>query len=141
MRMRHCYFLGFEYWANPANPSEGYVHWVADGHSSHRMGAGAVGPDQGEGGSGVGQRLIPEEPMSIVLNLAISESFQTVDTTSMTFPSEMKIDYIRVYQRSDAKNVGCDPDEYPTAKYIESHLNAYMSMCCISFFPLSSFLH
>ena len=79
--------------------------------------------------------------MSIVLNLAISESFQTVDTTSMTFPSEMKIDYIRVYQRSDAKNVGCDPDEYPTAKYIESHLNAYMSMCCISFFPLSSFLH
>ncbi len=27
------------------------------------MGAGAVGPDQGPGGSGVGARLIPEEPM------------------------------------------------------------------------------
>ena len=27
------------------------------------MGAGAVGPDQGTGGSGVGQRLISEEPM------------------------------------------------------------------------------
>jgi hypothetical protein len=27
------------------------------------MGAGAVGPDQGPDGSGVGQRLIPEEPM------------------------------------------------------------------------------
>ena len=36
------------------------------------MGAAAVGPDQGSTGSGVGQRLIPEEPMSIVLNLAIS---------------------------------------------------------------------
>jgi hypothetical protein len=54
---------GFEYWSNPQNPSEGYVHWVANGQQSHRVGAGAVGPDQGEDGSGVGQRLIPEEPM------------------------------------------------------------------------------
>ena len=36
------------------------------------MGAAAVGPDQGSTGSGVGQRLIPEEPMSIILNLGIS---------------------------------------------------------------------
>ena len=34
-----------------------------------------MGPDQGEGGAGVGQRLIPEEPMSIVLNLGISREF------------------------------------------------------------------
>jgi hypothetical protein len=39
----------------------------------YRMGASAVGPDQGAGGTGVGQRLVPEEPMS---NLGISrESF------------------------------------------------------------------
>jgi hypothetical protein len=37
-----------------------------------RMGAAAVGPDQGTGRTGVDQRLIPEEPMSIVLNLGIS---------------------------------------------------------------------
>jgi len=36
------------------------------------MGTAAVGPDQGTGGTGVDQRLIPEEPMSIVLNLGIS---------------------------------------------------------------------
>ena len=58
-----CVVSGFEYWANPQNPIEGYVHWVADGQQSHRMGAGAVLADQGEGGSGVGPRLIPEEPM------------------------------------------------------------------------------
>lgn len=39
------------------------------------MGAAAVGPDTGTGGSGVGQRLIPEEPMSIVLNLGMSREF------------------------------------------------------------------
>jgi hypothetical protein len=39
------------------------------------MGASAVGPDQGAGGTSVGQRLIPEEPMSIVLNLGISREF------------------------------------------------------------------
>jgi Beta-glucan synthesis-associated protein (SKN1). len=37
-----------------------------------RMGAAAVGLDQGADGSGVGRRLIPEEPMAIVLNLGIS---------------------------------------------------------------------
>jgi len=36
------------------------------------MGAGAVAADQGSDGSGVGPRLIPEEPMSVVLNLGIS---------------------------------------------------------------------
>jgi hypothetical protein len=55
--------IGFEYWANPSNPSEGYISWMVDGKQTTRMGATAVGPDQGTGGSGVGQRLIPEEPM------------------------------------------------------------------------------
>jgi len=45
---------------------------MVDGNPTHRVGAAAVGPDQGSGGSGVGQRLIPEEPMSIAFNLAIS---------------------------------------------------------------------
>jgi beta-glucan synthesis-associated protein KRE6 len=64
--------VGFEYWANPNNANEGYVSWQVDGKRTHRVGAGAVGPDQSDIGSGVGQRLIPEEPMSIVLNLGIS---------------------------------------------------------------------
>lgn len=43
----------------------------------------------------------------------------------MTFPSEMHIDYVRVYQRNGATNVGCDPPDYPTANYIENHPSAY----------------
>ena len=63
---------GFEYWANPSNRDEGFITWQTDGQPSVRMGATAVGPDQNFGGSGVGRRLIPEEPMSIVLNLEVS---------------------------------------------------------------------
>jgi hypothetical protein len=36
---------------------------MVDGKQTTRMGAAAVSPDQGTGGTGVGQRLIPEEPM------------------------------------------------------------------------------
>ncbi len=62
--------LGFEYYANPDARSDGFITWIVDGKPSTRMGAGAVAPDPN--GSQVGQRLIPEEPMSIVLNLGIS---------------------------------------------------------------------
>ena len=44
----------------------------------------------------------------------------------MIFPSEYLIDYVRVYQRKDEVNIGCDPDDFPTAKYINDHLEAYM---------------
>jgi hypothetical protein len=62
--------VGFEYWANPSNPPEGYISWMVDDKRTHRI-SGAVGPNQGADGSGVGQRLIPEEAISIVLNLGI----------------------------------------------------------------------
>lgn len=83
--------IGFEYWADPSAPTDGFITWQVDGKPSIRVGASAVGPDtDATTGSGVGQRLIPEEPMvsvprgvtfystnifyfqSIVLNLGIS---------------------------------------------------------------------
>ena len=67
---------------------------------------------------------------SIVLNLAISESFQTVDLSTMTFPAELHVDYVRVYQREGEEDVGCSPDGYPTENYIEEHLEAYSSELC-----------
>jgi hypothetical protein len=51
---------------------------MADGKKTYRTGAAAVGPDQGAGGTGIGQRLVPEEPMSIILNLGISREFSFV---------------------------------------------------------------
>ncbi|KAF8996765.1 glycoside hydrolase family 16 protein [Hymenopellis radicata] len=115
---------GFEYYANPDARSEGFITWVVDGKPSTRMGAGAMAPDPH--GSQVGQRLIPEEPMSIVLNLGISPNWQTIDLTTMIFPAEMLIDYVRVYQRDDSMNVGCNPAAYPTSGYIAEHIDAYM---------------
>ncbi|TFK35297.1 beta-glucan synthesis-associated protein-domain-containing protein [Crucibulum laeve] len=120
--------FGFEYFADPKNRDNGYIMWQVDGQPSHRVWAKAVGPDQGPDGSGVGQRLIPEEPMSIILNLGISESWQTIDLSTMSFPSEMKFDYVRVYQRKGSVNTGCNPPDYPTADYITNHLSAYQDV-------------
>ncbi|KAJ7228320.1 concanavalin A-like lectin/glucanase, partial [Mycena pura] len=118
---------GFEYWSDPKQPGSGFITWQVDGQQTLRMGAGAVGPDQGPDGSGVGQRLIPVEPMSIILNLGISNNWQTIDLTTMVFPAEMLVDYVRVYQRDDEKNIGCDPPDYPTMEYISNHDVAYTS--------------
>jgi len=117
--------LGFEYFANPSARSEGYIIWQMDGTRTVSMGAGAVGPDQGPDGSGVSQRLIPEEPMSIVLNLGISPNWQRIDLSTLIFPAEMLVDYVRVYQRQDSLNIGCDPKDYPTMDYISRHPDAY----------------
>ncbi|KAF8624603.1 hypothetical protein AX17_007096 [Amanita inopinata Kibby_2008] len=117
--------LGFEYWSDPKNRDQGFVTWQVDGTPSYRLGASAVPPDQGDGGTGVGQRLVPEEPMSIILNLGISPNWQKIDLSTMIFPAEMKVEYVRVYQRKGQTNVGCDPKDYPTADYINNHLEAY----------------
>ena len=57
----------------------------------------------------------------------------------MEFPSEMLVDYVRVYQRKGQTNIGCDPPGYPTADYISRHLDTYSSkhdfhlICCREF--------
>ena len=67
--------LGFEYWSDPNNRQDGFINWQVNGQQTTSLWAAAVGPDQGTGGSGVGQRLIPEEPLALVLNLGISRTF------------------------------------------------------------------
>jgi hypothetical protein len=57
---------GFEYYADSSKRDDGFITWYADNKPSHRMGAAAVGPDTGPDGTGVGQRIIPEEPMVCV---------------------------------------------------------------------------
>jgi len=117
--------FGFEYWAEPTAPENGFITWMVNGNPSHRVGADAVGPDQGPDGSGVGRRLIPEEPMALVLNLGMSPGWQTIDPSTLSFPTEMLIDYVRIYQRKGHENIGCSPDDYPTEEYINNHMPAY----------------
>lgn len=104
---------GFEYW--PSTGSDGFITWYSGGEPAWTLTSEAVGPNAE---SEVGQRTIATEPMSIVLNLGISDGFQTINFKELKFPGVMKVDYVRVYQREDAVNIGCDPKDYPTADYI-----------------------
>lgn len=57
----------------------------------------------------------------------------------MTFPAEMHVDYVRVYQRDGEQNVGCSPKQYPTADYISAHIDAYTGVfCCYSIYLLQT---
>ncbi|KAF8964548.1 beta-glucan synthesis-associated [Flammula alnicola] len=120
--------LGFEYWSDPKNRNDGTITWQVDGAKTYAIGASAVSADPLPNGSGVSQRLIPEEPLAIILNLGISQNWQNIDLTTMIFPAEMKIDYVRVYQRKGQTNTGCSPPNYPTADYINNHLDAYTNV-------------
>lgn len=62
-----------------------------------------------------------------MLNLGISTNWQKILLETMEFPAQMLVDYVRVYQRKGHTNVGCDPKDYPTADYINSHMDAYTS--------------
>lgn len=73
---RRFAFVGFEYFADPDDPTAGYITWMVDGKPSTRVGAGAFPADpEADGGTGISQRLIPVEPMSLILNLGISSTF------------------------------------------------------------------
>jgi beta-glucanase (GH16 family) len=54
----------------------------------------------------------------IIINLGMSPGFGDIDFAHLTFPATMKVDWIRVYQLPGAKNIGCDPPDFPTAAYI-----------------------
>lgn len=47
--------------------------------------------------------------------------------SALELPAVMSIDWIRVYQQVGAKNIGCDPRDAPTARYIEALKDAYAS--------------
>ena len=55
----------------------------------------------------------------------MSTNFGPVDLANLPFPATMRIDYIRVYQHPDQKNVGCDPADFPTKAYIDQYIEAY----------------
>lgn len=57
----------------------------------------------------------------IIANLGMSTNFGTVDLEHLTFPTTMHIDWIRVYQPKGAINIGCDPEAFPTAAYINQY--------------------
>lgn len=110
---------GFEY---KPGIGDAYVTWVSNNVPSWTLLSAGMGPDPVVE---IGQRPIPEEPMYILANLGISPQFGFVDFDHLTFPTTMRVDYIRVYQPKDQINYGCDPKGFPTEAYIKSYPEAY----------------
>ncbi|KAJ3715052.1 glycoside hydrolase family 16 protein [Lentinula raphanica] len=101
---------------------DAYITWINNGQAAWTLNVGGVGADSDVE---ISARPVPQEPLYLLANLGISENFGYVDFDHLKFPAIMTIDYIRVYQKSDSINVGCDPEDFPTAAYINEYMEAY----------------
>ncbi|KAI0239033.1 beta-glucan synthesis-associated protein [Massospora cicadina] len=100
---------------------DGYITWFVDDKPTWTLEAAALDANPA---SKVDRRLIPEEPMYMIFNLAMSSSFSPI-SENLDFPNYYLIDHVRLYQHPDRKSVTCDPEGYPTADYIDNHRQAY----------------
>lgn len=107
----------FEY--VPGETTSSMIQWSVGGEPLWKLQAAALGPN-----GNIGARPISEEPMSIILNLGLSDSFAYIDWEQLDFPFVMKIDYVRIYQSGTA-SVTCDPPGWETTDYIANHPDAY----------------
>lgn len=108
----------FEY--APGSDEDAYIQWFVGDDEMMKFDARAIGPN-----GNVGQRLVSEEPMSMVLNLGISENWVNIDWDALSFPTIMRIDYVRWYQKEGSEMVTCDPPGFETTEYIKNHPAAY----------------
>jgi len=108
---------GYEYLNDD---DDGYLTWYVGMDPTVTVHSKALGPN-----GNIGHRLMSKEPMSLVMNFGISNNWAYIDWNALHFPLTMRIDHVRIYQPEDAINVSCDPDDYPTSNYIETHPKAY----------------
>ncbi|KAK9453198.1 beta-glucan synthesis-associated [Dipodascopsis uninucleata] len=107
---------GFEY--SPGT-EDGYIQWLV-GDPTYAIYGPAIGPN-----GNIAARQISEEPMSIILNLGISQSWTYIDWPTVRFPNYLRVDYVRIYQYEGSESITCDPSGYPTTDYISAHTKAY----------------
>ncbi|KAF8560220.1 glycoside hydrolase family 16 protein [Imleria badia] len=133
---------GYEYQPGYTSDS-GYISWITNNQVAWTLDAGGMAADSS---TQISDRPIPQEPMYLIANLGISPNFAPPNFAALTFPTTMKIDWIRVYQPKNAVNIGCDPKDFPTAAYINQYLEAYSNPNLTTWeqygqtFPTSSFL-
>lgn len=112
--------FGMEYRSDMKNRMDNYINFYVNDVLTFRITEGAFHPD-----GNIDWRIIPKEPMSLILNLGLSNSWSKVNISAIDFPVLMEVDYVRIYQPKDKINLSCDPKDYPTYDYINDHLNAY----------------
>ncbi|KAF2196675.1 beta-glucan synthesis-associated [Delitschia confertaspora ATCC 74209] len=108
----------FEY--VPGVGEEAYIAWFVGDQMTFMMDGRSIGPN-----GNIAARQISQEPMSIILNLGISNAWTWIDWEHLVFPAVMRIDYVRWYQNKGEELVTCDPPGYETTRYIKEHINAY----------------
>jgi len=111
---------GFE--ANPG--ASGDISWFVGDDYTWKMDHRAVRPN-----GNIGQRVIPEEPMALVMNFGMSNSFATVFLANLAelLPATMRFDYVRIYQEAGSESITCDPPGYETTGYIAAHPEPYQN--------------
>ena len=71
-------------------------------------------------------REVPQEPLYILLEHKISPSFGFGTPDEALLPAVMKVDYVRLYQRTgEEPRLSCSPPDHPTAEYIRNHRIEY----------------
>ncbi|KAF2196204.1 beta-glucan synthesis-associated protein SKN1 [Delitschia confertaspora ATCC 74209] len=123
---------------------DGYVTWHVGDQETWTMDTRAVNPN-----GNIGKRIIPEEPLAIIVNFGMSNSFAAINLTGIaaTLPATMRLDYIRIYQDEDNEMMTCDPPGYPTTDYIKKHPEPYSNANLTSWvstkydWPKNSFMH
>ncbi|SPC65856.1 related to KRE6 - glucan synthase subunit [Ustilago sp. UG-2017b] len=118
--------MGVHYTPDWDGDGSGSITWFLNRKPTWTLSGAALAPNKA---TEISQRLIPTEPVSIVINLALSDGFQKVKWADLEFPASMRIDYVRVYQKDGEKDrISCDPEDHPTAAYIENHRDVYENM-------------
>lgn len=110
----------FEY--APGEGKDAYISWKVGDQTMFIMDGRAVGPN-----GNIQARQIAEEPLSLILNLGISNSWTWIDWKNLVFPATMRFDYVRWYQKKGEEMVTCDPPGFETTEYIKKHPKAYQN--------------
>ncbi|KAJ7768364.1 glycoside hydrolase family 16 protein [Mycena metata] len=101
-----------------------YISWISDDQIAWTIKAAGLAADTQ---TQIGARPVPQEPMYILANLGMSTNFGVVDLEHLTFPTTLKLDYVRVYQYADSVNIGCDPPDFPTQAYINTYIEVLLT--------------
>ncbi|TVY26618.1 putative beta-glucan synthesis-associated protein [Lachnellula hyalina] len=109
---------GFE--ATPG--ATGDISWFVGDDYTWKVDGRATRPN-----GNIGQRVIPEEPMALIMNFGMSNSFATVFLANLAelLPATMRFDYVRIYQEEGKESITCDPTGYETTEYIAAHPEPY----------------
>lgn len=108
----------FEY--TPGGGKDAGIAWFVGNDEMMRFDGRAIGAN-----GNVQERLVSEEPMSMIINLGFSHSWVDIDWEHLKFPTILRVDYVRWYQPDGERMVTCDPPGYETTEYIKSHPVAY----------------